>query len=71
MLDNAWSDNSFKDIKNGNIQLIYKVDYIDFYEQIINYVKNNKLTYSCMQWFNLPLLRSSFYDSKYWYIIWW
>ena len=41
MLDNAWSDNSFKDIKNGNIQLIYKEDYIDFKEKIINYVKNN------------------------------
>ena len=44
MLDNAWSDNSFKDIKNGNIQLIYKKDYVNFYEQVINYVKKNSET---------------------------
>ena len=44
LLDNAWSDNSFKDIKNGNIQLIYKKDYINFYEQVINYVKKNSET---------------------------
>ncbi len=39
ILDNAWSENNEIDIENGNLQLIYKDDYIDFYKKIFDNFK--------------------------------
>ena len=37
ILDNAWSENNQSDVENGNLQLIYKEDYILFYKKIFSH----------------------------------
>lgn len=37
ILDNAWSENNQSDVENGNLQLIYKEDYISFYKKIFSH----------------------------------
>ena len=36
ILDNAWSENNQSDVENGNLQLIYKEDYILFYKKFFH-----------------------------------
>ena len=41
ILDNAWSENNQSDVENGNLQLIYKEDYILFYKKIFFFYDKN------------------------------
>ena len=38
ILDNAWSENNQSDVENGNLQLIYKEDYILFYKNFFTFL---------------------------------